>query len=110
MKCNLEKVTPEIQLQEPAETVLRPGRASKAGAVLEPDRWSLAFAPSLTGSDDEYPKTLAVKGSLSPILLPDHQLQARPGLVDRADLDVDQSQRKSDVADGVLGNLGRNAR
>ena len=36
--------------------------------------------------------------------------QARPGLVDRADLVVDQPDRERELADDVLGQVGRHAR
>ena len=45
-----------------------------------------------------------------PQLAPDHQTQAAPRLVDRADLVVDQAGRQRDVADRLLGHVGRELR
>src|SRR5258708_4213162 len=48
--------------------------------------------------------------SPAPITQAPHELQARPRLVDRADLDVDHAGREPDAADDVLGQIGRDAR
>jgi hypothetical protein len=45
-----------------------------------------------------------------PILEPDHQLQARPGLVERGNLVVHEAMGEGDLAHDVLGHVGRDAR
>src|SRR5690242_11315393 len=48
--------------------------------------------------------------SLPPEFLPDHELETRPYLTDRADLDVDEAEREGKLADGVFGDVGLHAR
>ena len=43
----------------------------------------------------------------SAMFLPYHQLQSRPYVVDRTDLHVDEMHRQRDVADHILGDVGR---
>src|ERR1700756_3742820 len=40
----------------------------------------------------------------------DHELQSRPGVVDGADLDVDEPERQRDVTYHDIAEVGRNAR
>src|SRR5687767_13607808 len=44
------------------------------------------------------------------IFFADYQLQARPFFIHRADLYIDQPERKCGLADGVFGDLGRQFR
>src|SRR5579871_1575801 len=43
------------------------------------------------------------------LLFRDHELQSGPGLVDRADLDVDETERQRRVAHGDVAEIGGNA-
>ena len=43
-------------------------------------------------------------------LLADHELEARPHLADRADLHVDEADGQRELADRVLGDVGRDLR
>src|ERR1700760_3431052 len=43
------------------------------------------------------------------LLLRDHELQPRPGLVDGADLDVDEAERQCEVADDDVAEIGSDA-
>src|SRR5262249_32041585 len=54
--------------------------------------------------------TCAKPALLAALFFGDHELQSRPGLVDRADLDVDQPERKRGVAYHDIAEIGRNAR
>ena len=41
---------------------------------------------------------------------PDHEPQSRPGLVDRADLVVDEAGGKGNLSDYILSDVGRDSR
>ena len=44
-----------------------------------------------------------------PVLPPDHQLQSGPGVIDRANFDVHESERETDFPNDVLGNVAGHA-
>src|SRR5262245_1625523 len=50
--------------------------------------------------------TGAISAIALSVLLPDHELETGPGLIDRAHLDIDQPERQRQLADGVLGDVG----
>src|SRR4051812_37278076 len=75
-------------------------------ATAIPTRTSVAAtSPRVT-----WIEVLMPAGLSTPIGHTVHQAQPRPGLVDRADLVVDEASLQRDVAHHVLGQVGRDAR
>ena len=44
---------------------------------------------------------------MSPILEPTYELETRPGVIDGADLYIDESIRQSEIADQILIQIGQ---
>ena len=70
---------------------------------------NLRLADDVAGTDD-HSRGYSDNATYSQLGAAAHQLQARPGLVDRANLHVDEAHRQADLADRVLGDVGRNLR